>query len=146
MVLSTNLTFGHWLQEMYRIRLLYKKKHNSVTWKELTVNWLKNKKWRFLLLFNRLCLDFLFFIDRYSMVHHLPMINLTKLTATRRHVYPKRTNFSKTLKNCFAGAGQNTSFAPAAPTNNAHVSTGTRRWPYGNGIQSLFVRWINIYP
>ena len=56
-----------------------------------------NKKRRFLLLFNRLCLDFLFFIDCYSMVHHLPMINLTKLTATRRHVYPKRTNFSKTL-------------------------------------------------
>ena len=48
-------------------------------------------------------LVFLFFIDRYSSVYHLPMINLTKLTVTRRRVYPKMTTF-KNARNCFTGA------------------------------------------
>ena len=89
------------------------------------MNWLKNKKWRFLLLFNRPCLGFLFFIDLYSSGYHLPMINLTKLTATRRHVYLKMTTFQKRSE-LFHGRQPEHCVCSAAPTSKADVSVGTQ--------------------
>ena len=100
------------------------------------MNWLKNKKWRFLLLFNRPCLVFLFFIDRYSSVYHLPMINLTKVTATRRHVYPKMTTFQKRSE-LFHGRQPEHCVCSTAPTSKADVSVGTQM-DLKARIQSLY--------
>ena len=85
----------------------------------------EKQKMAFLLLFNRPCLGFLFFIDLYSSGYHLPMINLTKLTATRRHVYLKMTTFQKRSE-LFHGRQPEHCVCSAAPTSKSDVSAGTQ--------------------
>ena len=88
-------------------------------------------------------LVFLFFIDRYSSVYHLPMINLTKLTAVRRHVYPKMTTFQKRSQ-LFHGRQPEHCVCSAAPTSKADVSAGTQM-DLTAMEYSHFIRRIKIY-